>query len=297
MLRPALLSLVSAYSRLVPLEKGKSPLQQWALKAVSPIELTARARSGEQFMLRFPEDHGWEDLYFRGQFETGTTGLIAKLLDETDIVMDIGANLGWFTVQMARRVPRGECHAFEPVPHLFQRLQHNCALNGLEKNIRLTQTALGNDQGTVDIYQFTNTAAGMSSLSKHGRSDYVTFSVPLTRLNTYIDAQRMDRIDVIKMDVEGAEMDVLAAGDKPFRLQRPPIWILEMNSDTARSFGYAPQDLLRRLNEYHPHQFFRVEAGWGKTLPMKSITDFAHGDNVLCVPPQRKDRLARLGLS
>lgn len=286
-----LLSAVSWYSNYVPLERGKSPLQQLAIRALGPTELTAISEDGDRFLLRFPEDHNWEDLYFRGVFETGTSRLFKQILRPDDVVFDIGANLGWYTVLFARFLTRGLCHAFEPQPIMFERLQQNCELNRLGANLTLNPVALGQKEGTAELFSFRNLGAGQASLSSLGREDYSVVSVPLTTLDRYLDTTGISKVDVIKMDVEGAEMSVFKGAQSIFRLRHPPIWLLEMNRETASNFGYAPEDLLGFLERHGRWNFFRVVLGWGETLPMKSLTDYEHGDNVLCVPESRPDRI------
>src|SRR5690349_23820159 len=88
----ALLAAATWYSKHSPIQKGKGLVQQSLLKLLAPIDLRAKGRDDAQFLLRFPDDHGWEALFFDGTFETGTTDLLARLLHEDDVVFDIGAN-------------------------------------------------------------------------------------------------------------------------------------------------------------------------------------------------------------
>jgi FkbM family methyltransferase len=290
-MQSVLLSALSWYSKNMPIQPGKSPLQQLVLRVFGSIELMARSQYGDTFLLHFPEDHGWEDLYFRGTFETGTSELIRKVLRPGDVALDIGANLGWYTVLIAKAVGLGRCHAFEPLPELFQRLKANCEANHLEGTVELNEVALGEREGTAELYTFQNLGAGSTSLSKLGRNDYSAVSVPIVTLDSYLRARQIPRVDFIKIDVEGAEMSVLKGAGVVLRARRSPVWLIEMNVETSKSFGYAPEDLLEFLLQRNTYRFYRVVLGWGETLLMKSPRDYRHGDNVLCVPGGQEERV------
>jgi FkbM family methyltransferase len=287
----AFLKAVSWYCRKSPLVFGKGSLQLFSLKAVGPVELLARTSRDGNYVLRFPGDHGWEPLYFEETFETGTTELLKELLRPDDVAFDIGANIGWFTVIFARGVPGGSCHSFEPQPAVFARLRQTCDQNHVGSNVTLNQAAVGDHEGMVELYIFGNLGLGQSSLSPLGHRDYSVASVPLVTLDAYLTSQKLGRVDLIKMDAEGAELSVLKGAEGVLALESPPIWILEMNTKTAQAFEYAPRDLLEFLSKRGKYHFYRIIHGWGKTLAMRSLSDFEHGDNVLCVPEGRLDRV------
>lgn len=288
-----LLRVVRGYSRLCPIRKGKWPLQQLALSIAGPGEFNATTPDGAKFVLSFPADHHLESIYFQGRFETGTSQLLKSLLRATDIVFDIGANIGWYTVLCARIATQGRCHAFEPSPAAFGRLKKNCELNGL--NLRLNNVALADTEGTATLYSFKSLGLGFSSLSPLGRTDYSSATVRLTTLDGYVRENGIKKVDLIKMDVEGAEMSVLAGAEAVLRAEPAPIWLVEMNQHTAEKFGYRPEELLARLQSYRQHKMFRCPEDWGPAVPMKQISDYRQGDNVFCVPPSHFDRLAQLG--
>jgi FkbM family methyltransferase len=290
----ALLRAARWYSRHIPLQKGKAPLQQALVKFLGPVELTAQADGAGEFLLRFPEDSGWEALYFEGTFETGTSRALLHLIRPDDVVFDIGANIGWFTILLAKKVIRGTCHAFEPQPSVFDRLCRVCALNKVENRVVLNQLALGDHEGSVELYSFKHLGSGHASMSSLGRNDFTATSVPLLRVDTYLSKQGVSKVDLIKIDVEGAELGVLRGAQTLLHHPDPPIWILEMNIETAKVFGYVPADLLRLLQENGNYRFYRVVQGWGEVVPMKTTTDYEHADNVICVPESRWDRLSFL---
>lgn len=285
-----LLSLLSWYSKAMPLQLGKGTLQQLLLKTIGPAEFLATGDHGE-FILQFPDDRAWEVLLFQGTFETGTTTMLEKLVRPTDVVLDIGANIGWFTVIITKLLNTGVCHAFEPQPAVYERLARTCARNQLGSRVILNQLALGNHKGSVELYSFRSLGSGHSSMSRLGRDDYSSATVPMVTLDAYLESRNLPEVDIVKIDVEGAEMGVLRGAQKLLAGPKPPIWIIEMNVHTAKDFGYAPEELLRCLEQFGKYQYYRIVHGWGETRPMRSISDYEHADNVICVPAARLDRI------
>lgn len=281
-------ALASWYARKMPINQGKGILQRTALRLLNQPAYMVQTDHGFAFELHFPEHHGWEDVVFRKSFETGTTELVGRLLREDDVSLDIGANLGWFTVVLARHSPRGLCHAFEPSPGNFRQLQANCTLNQTAGRVRFNLTALGDHQGKVKLFSFSDLGCGRSSLSTLGQAAYTEALTPMTTLDAYFDAASVNKVDLVKMDVEGAECKVLDGAVRLLALEPQPIWLLEMNQETAASFDYLPADLLRRVTERGRWRLIRIPDGWGNPQPMKRLTDFRSGDNVICIPLDRK---------
>jgi hypothetical protein len=93
-------------------------------------------------------------------------------------------------------------------------------------------------------------------------------------------------INLIKCDVEGAELKFLIGATDIFSQKIPPMWIFEINMQTSKAFGYNPSEILKLLRSYDEYQFYKINHAWGKVIPMKKITDYRHGDNVLCIVPK-----------
>jgi FkbM family methyltransferase len=238
-----------------------------------------------KFALRFPRDRGWEQLYFAGIWEAGTTEVLRRLLRSDDVTFDIGANLGWYTTLFALQAPGGHCHAFEPQPSVFEELVANCRLNGIEANVTLNNVGVADCQGSATIYDFRDLPHGHASLSPVLSRPAQATACKITTIDEYRQAHSIERIDFVKVDVEGAELLVLKGSQSLFDLKPSPMWLLEINCDTSRAFGYVPLDLLQLLAARDDFRFFRIVAASGELLPMKRIDDCAHADNVLCVPP------------
>lgn len=132
-------------------------------------------------------------------------------LTPTSCVVDIGANVGAFTVMAANQVKQGKIIAVEPVSGNFQMLSQNIAMNGM-KNVSLIQKAVGGQEGEMEIFS----SGSQSSL--YWGEGLKKEKVQLTTLAKVLDEHGIDKVDLLKMDCEGAEFDILLqSGDETLK--------------------------------------------------------------------------------
>jgi FkbM family methyltransferase len=292
--RKILLSPLRWYLRNAARPYGRVRLMSLAVRLLGDVPQLSRAQDDRRFMLQFPRDRGWEPLYFLGTYESGTADTLRRVLRAADITFDIGANIGWYTTLFAQQCPQGHCHAFEPEPGVFAELVATCALNGVEARVTLNNLGISDRPGNAMIYRFAEHPHGHSSMASAVGKDGLGVPCETTSLDRYCETHGIRRVDLIKVDVEGAELLVLKGAEALFSRKPSPMWVLEANYETSRAFGYTPPDLLRFLAERDDFRFFRVVEGWRQLLPVRHLHECAHLDNVLCVPPDRLARVAGL---
>jgi FkbM family methyltransferase len=163
---------------------------------------------------------------------------VAVLLDEilrpTSRCVDVGAHKGEFLAPFVARAPAGRHVAFEPLPELAERL---CATY---PHVQVESCALGEEHGEVTFYRQVESPAWSSLAAAHrapGGSRTESLTVPMRRLDDMVDVA-----DVVKIDVEGAELGVLRGGRRLLGEARP-IVILEHAHIHADHFGVAPEDV------------------------------------------------------
>lgn len=165
------------------------------------------------------------DLYRLGCYEAGTLQFIRDSVSNNSTVIDVGANIGAMTLFAAKLVPDGRVLAFEALPHIANDLRHNLVINGFT-NIDVHQVALGERRGYADIFVNLEERGSSSLLEKSNdsRAYDKPRQVPLRLLDDYTCA--VNKIAVIKIDVEGYESRVLEGAQRTIYMHHPKI-ILE----------------------------------------------------------------------
>lgn len=248
-------------------------------------ELRIRTSRGIVMVWR-PEDMGTVPnvLVNYGHYEPTESAHLLAAGAGAQVIFDVGANIGYYSLHWASRMaPGGTIHAFEPVPSTFAWFSRNIALNHLEGVIRANNIGLGDAAGTIPIFMPEFMGSGAASM-RNLHPDEVTrkLEVKQETLDRYFLDSGLNRLDLIKADVEGAELFVLRGGRNTIAKCRPLIF-LELLRKWAKPFGYHPNDVLGMLGEmgYRCYTFDD-----GRLIPFQSMTEettqknffFAHPD-------------------
>jgi FkbM family methyltransferase len=192
------------------------------------------------------------NVIMNGVYEEFETEIFKKRVKKGMTVVDIGANWGWYTLIAAKLVgEKGKVYAFEPEPYNYDLLLKNIEINGYD-NIIPVQKAVSNKVGTVKLFLTQDNPGGLNTIYPYNHSLQRNFvEVETITLDNFF-RDRKDKIDVIKMDVEGAEFAILQ-GMREILGRNKTIEILtEFWLDGLRRFGYSPG---RFLNEFMKHGF------------------------------------------
>jgi FkbM family methyltransferase len=163
---------------------------------------------------------------FRDRLETGLPASIQKYVHPGDTVFDVGGNIGLWSTLLAEVVGRGgRVETFEPVPSNIQRLKENIALSG-HQNVHNNKIALGSQPGEITMYVPRD--ACRSALAPESGQD-AKFPAKLVRLDDFWIEAGSPRVTFVKMDVEGAEPEVLR-GAHQFITTCRPIFMTEINA-------------------------------------------------------------------
>lgn len=125
-------------------------------------------------------------------------------------VVDLGANIGAFTLDMTRRLPGITVHAYEPDPDAFALLRDNVEANSLTQRVHAWNEAVAGAAGTLTLWRGDGSIASSAHLRGSARGE--RRDVPAVTLKTVVD-RCAGRIAVLKIDCEGAEADILEAAD------------------------------------------------------------------------------------
>lgn len=233
----------------------------------------------------FLGEHMGGQIFFRGSYSGDQLTLIEKLLDIDGVFLDVGANQGEFSIAAARIAQRGKIIAFEPVSEYQERLVENIRLNDFE-NVQVIFAALGEKAGSFPIYDQQENFAdgtrneGLPTLFATGSRRDAREMVPVKKLDDVLSELRISRVDVIKLDIEGAEWIALRGAANTLASCRPTL-ILEIGRGTCRAAGYEPEALVEWIAGLN----YRIEKiiGDGKTIPINQalLDDF---QNVVAYP-------------
>ena len=166
------------------------------------------------------------------EFERPLPGIIRACAEgnPNGVIVDVGANTGFYALIAARAAPRARVLAFEPFPLAFETLGRNIAVNAGIR-VRAIPMAVSDRSGEATLYvptQEHGLVETSSSLEEGFRSDYgSTQAVPITTLDTYLSSERLagERVTLIKVDVEGHEAAVIAGARATIARWRPLLFV------------------------------------------------------------------------
>jgi len=221
-------------------------------------------------------------------YEEATTRLFNRLLQPGMIAVDIGAHVGYFTLLAAKRVgPVGTVLAFEPDADNHAALLKNIAMNNYQ-NITVARQAVSDREGYAQLH-LTQTGSGRHSMFHHGLPERGSVDIETTTLDATLEELGWPHVDLIKIDVEGAEVSVLNGMAQLLESQTAPDVIVEFMPELLHNAGVTPQQFFDKLTSLGPEIYFIDEAnglvpiavGDGSSLVNRLLASETSG-NILC---------------
>jgi len=259
--------------------RGKNRVHEWlrsALRAEANCDLEVERR-----YLRWqlnPSDFVQTHLYWTGEYEPWDLQELSRWVAPNAVFLDVGANFGYYSVCLAPLMKgSGQVFAFEPCHPTLERLKINIALNHLESIIKPVPCGLSDQPGSayLDETDWNSGAATISVQSKGAK-------IMLDTLDNFCKSQKLDRLDLIKIDVEGSEFRVLQGGQSTIaRFQ--PVLMIEFNSSALKNSGSSVKQLDAILRGWGYQLYTRTR----KSLhPFQPDQDDLPVVNVFCFPPR-----------
>jgi FkbM family methyltransferase len=223
---------------------------KWTLlKRLGAREIVATVNDCK-LRLRF-SDGSARHMFFN-EYEREETERIAQLVRPDMTVLDIGANLGYFTLQMARLAGGGgKIHAFKPNPEMFTRLEENVRFNPelADGRIKIHRLALGEKEGEAEFFCPITGSEGVGGLKDIQRAPLrEVIKVSVQTLDDFLAEQKITRVDFIKMDIEGGELGVLRGAPRVLKEFRPTI-LFEAYEDNTAHYNYRVYDIQSYLEQ------------------------------------------------
>jgi len=201
-------------------------------------------------MYIYQDKYKWTDditaeLLLKGTWEPYTTEVVKQLLQEGMVAVDIGANIGYYSLLAASLVGKtGKVYAFEPEPQNYTLLIRNVNANGYT-NIEAHQKAVSHSAGKMALY--LGTQSGTHSLFGVRGTTTQSVMVDLVSLDEFFK-ERTKNVDIIKVDVQGAEMDVLTGMQNVIKGNDHLILLTEFEPDLAHT-GFTVKEYWDKLIE------------------------------------------------
>lgn len=188
-----------------------------------------------------------ETLYVTGRWEEEITNYLRRILRQGMTVVDLGANVGFYTLLAAKIVgPSGKVYAFEPEPSRYALLARNIVANGYT-NVLALNKAVSNTPSRTSLYLDP----------RYNPAGHQLHDATGTRRSVLVETVSLDgyfsegaTVDVIKMDIQGAEMLALQGMERLLQRSRPLTLVTEFWPDGLRACGSAPEEFLFTLQRH-----------------------------------------------
>ncbi|QDV26832.1 FkbM family methyltransferase [Aureliella helgolandensis] len=206
---------------------------------------------------------------------------IASYLNDGDVYVDVGANVGTTLIPAALASPKGGHFGFEPHPRIYRYLVENVLLNGLSERVHLFNCALGATEGEIRFSSSSNDD------TNHVLVDEPGIAVRVALLDDIL--AEAERVHLLKVDVEGYEKFVFQGGRET--LAKTDCVYFEISEQNFNLFGYSVRELLTDFE----HQGFALYVRSGPSEISRIRSDYClrtHHTNVLAIRSQ-EDFLAR----
>jgi FkbM family methyltransferase len=223
-------------------------------------------------------------IYFSLETE-GLTSLLSLIRPNFHIV-DIGANIGQVTIPCASRAYKGRVLSFEPDPKNQERLQQNLNLNRFQ-NVEIVPKGLGRSPDTLTLCRVNPNNPGMNRILADTESRFDSTLVEITTLDLVLDEKSWKKLDFIKIDVEGFEMQVLLGASKTLSRFKPTLFI-ELDDKNLSIQGSSARHLVMWLLD-KGYTVFNA-AGGEAINPKTSELSGCHVD-ILCKPQSESQGL------
>jgi FkbM family methyltransferase len=236
----------------------------WRLRwRISSDPWLVRRRDGLALLL--PHGGAAAMIYFQGASEPGLANFIRGFLNPGMVFVDVGAHLGEYTVLAASIVgDSGHVHAFEARPDTFDILTRNVEINGF-RNVVTKPCAVWNEDGFCEFEETQDPSVSALRPDHEARRGGTLVRVKAVTLDHYFSENSFAKPNLIKIDVEGAELQVLKGASALLSSPQSPVLVVEYGPRNASTFGYHADETCQLLRElgYEPRSVPRGGARGG----------------------------------
>jgi FkbM family methyltransferase len=185
-----------------------------------------------------------------GGFENTECAFVKNFLRSGMIVIDVGAHHGFYSLLASKKIgPAGRVLAFEPSPREKKKLLRHLRLNQCS-NVKIWDCALGREAGGADLFVINGAQTGCNSLRPpNAMQPTKTLQVKVASLDECLEREGIEHIDFIKMDVEGAEIEVLNGAKRLLDRRPRPVLLCEVQDIRTAPWGYPAKAIVDFLRQ------------------------------------------------
>jgi FkbM family methyltransferase len=219
------------------------------------------------------------------EFESAEIKFVQKYLKPGMIALDIGAHHGLYTLLASKRVgAEGKVVAFEPSPRERKQLSRNVRLNFC-RNVRIQPFALGSKRSQTDLYLVEGGEDGCNSLRPPAvDSETRPVRVEVYSFDDVAPKLGLTKVDFVKLDVEGGELDVLKGAPGLLRTAPRPVFLVEVYDIRTEPWGYKAREIVKFLDQLGYRWFELLSDGSIRTI---AATLEVYDANLVAIPEER----------
>lgn len=234
-------------------------------------------------------EHMQRRIFWMGYYNLRLVAVLERILKPGMVVVDVGANIGEISMVCATRVGvKGRVIAFEPVAAIAEELERNLQRNALQSVVEVRRQGLADSAGQFNIYEscgqhdVVESHRGLGSLHGDPKTNRVLGLIDVVTLDEVVETLDLQRMDILKVDIEGGELPCLKGAMRALERFRP-IVAVEVQERSARIAGYQGRDILDLLSPLG-YRFHRLEEGGRLTaIDVDALTEY---QDVICLPEE-----------
>lgn len=230
-------------------------------------------------------EHMQSQIFWYGAYNRDILSVLRNLVKPGMVVIDAGANIGEITLLAAKKVgASGKVYSFEPLPEVSAKLEKNVRDNDFSQ-VSIQRFGLSDKAGEINIYQSSSSYGdgsdngGLGTLYPSDSIAKPAGVIKLTTLDDFCGERKLQKVDLIKLDIEGAELPALKGALNTLKQFKPKL-IIEVQEETAERAGYSADDILIFLANLGYE--FQVIGRNGNLIDIDNKKSLKQFQNVLC---------------
>lgn len=189
------------------------------------------------------------NIAFNGFYELKLSHYLSKIAKNGGLLVDVGANMGYFSLLWLSHNPNNRTIAIEASPHVAKKLKNNVIKNKLGTRAKVFEIAAGKENGTVSFDVASEEQTGWGGIAKVASS--ATIDVPMKKIDSFVDEQ----IDFLKIDIEGADTWAIQGCENLLKNKKIKIICFEENRPRMRELGISEGEGVEYIKQFG----YRVE--------------------------------------